>query len=195
MKCDLYLIRHARTEWNQAGKIQGTLNSSLSQEGIEQARNLGKTFKTLNPDIICTSALGRTQQTAQIAMEEWGETREIQKYEGLNEMHLSSWQGMNFEDIKNQFPEKFDKFLTEPHKFFAEGELPGSENYFDVQKRVVNSIEEIMEKNPCKKIAVISHGIVLRVLLSHIRNIPFELSNRKVNIAGNAQIFHTTWIK
>lgn len=195
MKTDIFLIRHAKTKWNEIGKIQGSLNSSLSDEGVAQAIQLGEKFKEIKPEVICTSSLERTKETARIAMNSWGETREVQEYEGLNEIHLSEWQGKRFEEIKKIHPLKFERFMEEPHAFFMSGELPGAENYLDVQIRAMESIAKILDRNSGKKIAVISHGIVLRILLSYLRGIPLELSNTKVNIAGNTQVFHTTWIK
>ena len=34
-------IRHGSTEWNRLGKLQGQLDTELTEEGREQARLLG----------------------------------------------------------------------------------------------------------------------------------------------------------
>ena len=39
---EIYLIRHGQTKWNLEKKMQGSLNSDLTVEGVEQAASLGK---------------------------------------------------------------------------------------------------------------------------------------------------------
>ena len=43
----IYIIRHGQTEWNLARRLQGRLDSPLTQEGMEQAHTHGSVLKSL----------------------------------------------------------------------------------------------------------------------------------------------------
>lgn len=59
-------IRHGSTEWNQLGKLQGQLDTDLTNEGREQARLLGLRLAGESWDGIISSDLKRASETAQI---------------------------------------------------------------------------------------------------------------------------------
>ena len=48
----IILIRHGQTEWNSIGKMQGSSDVQLSQEGIHQARLLAAHFPFQRVDAI-----------------------------------------------------------------------------------------------------------------------------------------------
>ena len=41
MDAEIYLVRHGETEWNAQGRFQGCLDSPLTPNGREQARQFG----------------------------------------------------------------------------------------------------------------------------------------------------------
>ena len=70
MDGEIYLVRHGETEWNAQGRFQGCLNSPLTPNGREQARQIGMLLaRVLNGYRGVTmhvSPLGRTCDTAEI---------------------------------------------------------------------------------------------------------------------------------
>ena len=60
------LLRHAQTHWNVAKRIQGQKDSSLTENGTEQARIFAEKVQFLGFNAILCSDLGRTLQTAKI---------------------------------------------------------------------------------------------------------------------------------
>ncbi|WNR42430.1 histidine phosphatase family protein [Paenibacillus roseipurpureus] len=59
-------IRHGSTEWNRLGKLQGQLDTELTDEGREQARLLGLRLADESWDGIISSDLKRASETASI---------------------------------------------------------------------------------------------------------------------------------
>lgn len=57
--CTFYVVRHGETEWNVARKIQGHLDSSLTENGLSQAKELGKQLQTTHFDAVFSSDLLR----------------------------------------------------------------------------------------------------------------------------------------
>ncbi|HPE42344.1 MAG TPA: histidine phosphatase family protein, partial [Thermotogota bacterium] len=88
----LYLTRHASTQWNEEARFQGSLNSPLSSKGQDQARQLGRVIADLLPEVLCTSALQRTEETGAIALEAAGLSLRKEIYPELNEIRLGSWE-------------------------------------------------------------------------------------------------------
>jgi len=61
----IYLFRHGETEWNVAGKMQGRLDSPLTERGRQQALAHGKLLAELPPvECLWVSTANRTRATA-----------------------------------------------------------------------------------------------------------------------------------
>ena len=93
----IWFLRHGQTEWNRAYRLQGQLDSPLTKQGIadahRQAAIIGPVLAQ-KPDIY-VSPLGRTRQTAQIAL-----AGAACSYDDrLMEIHAGDWQGRLREEI------------------------------------------------------------------------------------------------
>jgi len=66
------MIRHGATEWNKLGKLQGQLDTKLTDEGREQAALLGRRLDAADWDFIVSSDLERAYETARIVSAESG---------------------------------------------------------------------------------------------------------------------------
>jgi 2,3-bisphosphoglycerate-dependent phosphoglycerate mutase len=55
MALELWLVRHAETDWNAEKRIQGQSHSQLSSLGIRQAKHLAKRLQYENFDRIYSS--------------------------------------------------------------------------------------------------------------------------------------------
>ncbi len=62
----IWLTRHGETQWNTVRRMQGQLNSPLTDNGIRQAEQLAKWLAKEDIDVIYTSPLERAYKTALI---------------------------------------------------------------------------------------------------------------------------------
>ena len=107
-------IRHGETDWNIKGRYQGQADPPLNSQGLLQAQNLVEELLASPPDILYTSPLLRTRQTADIL----NNSLHIQVVDEprLMEIHQGDWQTRLRSEIETLYPELFSKWETDPWK-------------------------------------------------------------------------------
>ena len=165
---EIHLIRHGETNWNKERRAQGQSESHLTDLGIQQAKELGQRIGQLEFDrIYCSSSL-RTRQTAEHAFSE--STTEINYLDSLREIFLGPWEGVLYDDIAIREPDSYKHFWEEPHLFNVEG----AESFSNLQKRAVETVGEIAAGHPQQKIALVSHGALIKSFLCHLEKRPLS---------------------
>lgn len=156
----LYLIRHGETEQNKTGVLMGSTDTPLNDHGRLQAATLGERLNALEVDSIFSSPLSRAVETAALV---FGEEAPIITDSSLQEFHFGEWEGMHFSEIARQYPEIWQKWLTD----WEQTHIPGGEAFPAFKHRVISVVEEIVRYNAGKRVAVVSHGGCIRSLLAH----------------------------
>ncbi len=164
----MYLLRHGETEWNEAGRMQGQLDSPLTPRGLLQAKAMAEALAELTagwgrPQII-TSPLGRCQQTAKIVAEVLGASLDtLQSDARLAEMTWGQWDGLTREEIAKIDPDSWE--LRQEDKWNAAP--PNGESYAMLTQRVGSWLADLppeaFDDRP-PALIVVSHGGVSRVL-------------------------------
>jgi broad specificity phosphatase PhoE len=149
----LYLIRHGETDWNVAGRLQGQIDTDLTERGEAQAGLVGGYFTKLKLNKIVSSDLKRCVETAKrIAASASTSGVEIQTDSRLRERHLGVIQGLTHEESRLQQPEAWTAL--------SYGMQPeGGESVKEVENRSAEAIFDIV--GSCQggeRVAVISHG-------------------------------------
>jgi probable phosphoglycerate mutase len=157
MKTELFLVRHGETAWNKEGKFQGCTDINLSEEGILQARLLMERLKT-KFDYIYTSPLSRAVQTANIICEETATIKPV-IVQDLREINFGKWEGLTFEQIKEQYPSEFKIWRTdEEHANLVGGDL----SLKNSSTRVTNAILNIANEHIGQKTVIVAHGGIIK---------------------------------
>lgn len=151
-----YLIRHGETDWNRLKKVQGHTDIPLNELGIEQANRVAKRLAALPLRLICSSDLLRARETAEQVSRYHANVPLLQCQE-FRERNFGKWEGMNLEEIRNNFPD------YEPGQHV--GGKYGIERLEELQDRAVKKLEQLAQVYPNSHIAVISHGGLINSLL------------------------------
>ncbi len=154
----LYIIRHAESQWNPIGRYQGLLDPELSQRGKKQANLLAKELLRLDITAIYSSPLKRTMDTAKPISEAKG--IQIIPDKRIIEIDHGVWSGMLVDQVKQEYPEDFEKWIKEPHKI----KFPGGESLTDVYERVREFLHEIKQKHWNQTVLVFSHTVPIRAM-------------------------------
>jgi broad specificity phosphatase PhoE len=168
----LYLFRHGETTWNAEGRFQGHLDIPLNENGKEQARALGRKFKSTGIvlDAILASDLVRSVHTAQLAAGEMGfDPGLIFQDPGIREAYLGGAQGLTLDEIRGKFGDEVTDRWRSNKTSDADISYPGGESGTAVLERTVKAVKSFIEKNPTFSVVGIStHGGVIRRLMHWI---------------------------
>src|SRR5687768_7079587 len=162
----VFLLRHGETAWNKLGRVMGRTKVPLGADGIQQIQKIAPLVATLELDGIYTSPLRRAVQTAKVVAA--GTNLPICESEGLNEIAFGDWTGRHFDDLIDD--ELYRRFIKSPAKTL----LPGGETISDVQRRGLSVIQEAAQKVPGGRFLFVSHGDVIRSILSYYMKLPLN---------------------
>ena len=94
----IVLLRHGESTWNKENRFTGWTDVGLSEKGLEEAREAGRTLKKDGYvfDVAYTSVLSRAIKTLWTALEEQRQMQiPIHNTWRLNERHYGGLQGLN----------------------------------------------------------------------------------------------------
>lgn len=165
---ELHLFRHGQTNWNEERRVQGQSESQLTELGIQQAKELSSRIQHLKFDQVFCSSSVRTRQTADHA---FGKTEpQIEYLDSLREIHLGPWEGQLYDDVAVQYPDSFKHFWEHPHLF----DVKGAETFFQLQTRAVAAVNAMLSEYNNLRVAIISHGALIKALLCHFQRRPIS---------------------
>ncbi|GAU77012.1 histidine phosphatase family protein [Fusibacter sp. 3D3] len=181
---EIYMARHGQTEWNVLGRMQGWLNSPLTEKGIQSAYYLGKEIDALEFDAYYASPSDRALKTLEIATDY---TAHIMCDDRLKEIGLGPWQGMFIKEIEEKYPDAYKQYYYEPEKFVIED----GENYYMLYERVNAFIKDLLEQhfemNHVKRVMIVTHGITLMMMKLIFNGDQIE-KIKEYHVAGNAKL-------
>ncbi|AET68847.1 fructose-2,6-bisphosphatase [Desulfosporosinus orientis DSM 765] len=157
----IILTRHGQTLWNIEGRVQGSLDSPLTETGLLQARSLALRLKDERISHIYSSDSLRAVNTAEEIRREIGlETLTLNT--ALREFSFGEWEGCRWQDLRNNNPEIFKIWDSEPHLVTT----PGGENMELVTKRAWDFAQQIIQAHKDETICLVTHGVTLKLLIT-----------------------------
>ncbi|KAI3844715.1 hypothetical protein MKW92_007941 [Papaver armeniacum] len=175
---EIVLVRHGETTWNNAGRIQGSLESELNEAGWKQADAIAARLgKELKPAAVYSSDLKRAKNTAEMIAKAC-HIPEVIEVPDLKERHVGSLQGYYWSEIQEKEPEAYlaffssEKDLEIPLQAISKFEIScawhlhrgGGESFNQLCERSVSALEEIASKHKGERVIVVTHGGVLRAI-------------------------------
>jgi len=161
--CEFWLVRHAETDWNQAGRWQGHADVPLSARGREQAEALAQQWaddsETRGLSPLFSSDLGRCVETAAALGRVLG--LEPQVDSRLRELDVGDWSGRVRSEIEQSDPALLARFEAED----PAARPPGGETRSEIRERARQVIRDLAEGFPRSRIVVVTHRGLIRALL------------------------------
>lgn len=169
----LIMLRHGQTEFNAGSRMQGQLDSQLSELGRAQAVAAAEVLGKLQPLLIVSSDLHRAYDTAIRLGERTG--LPIRVDPRLRETHLGEWQGLTHTEVDAQAPGARLAWREDatwaPH---------GGESRVDVAARSVPLVAELVSGEPewgglqhaDRPVVLVAHGGLIAALSAALLKLP-----------------------
>jgi len=121
--------------------------TKLTRKGINQIKKAAKKLKSQKIDLIYSSDIYRTRQTAGIVAKKLGIRVNFDKR--LRDINLGIYHGRLKKDFYQDFLLSAKRFSQKPKR---------GESWNDVAKRLLDFLKEIDKRNKNKRILIVSHG-------------------------------------
>jgi broad specificity phosphatase PhoE len=174
----LVMLRHGQTDFNAGNRMQGQLDTELSELGRDQAGAAAELLAKRQPLAIVSSDLRRALDTAIVLGERSGlpvlvDTR-------LRETHLGDWQGMTHLEVDAMAPGARlawrDDARWAPH---------GGESRVDVAARSLPVVAELIAEQtewglewgidePERPVILVAHGGLIAALTAALLGLPVD---------------------
>lgn len=158
MKTTIYLIRHGQTEWNAVGRMQGRLDSPLTEVGVDGATQLAAELPSV--DAVYSSPSGRALETAHLLFE----SMNILCDDRLMEINLGDWEGRFQEELDRNDSVRHSNFWNAPHQY----ESANGESFAHVAERAASCLNDLATRHVGEVTAIVSHTTVIRSMLFSI---------------------------
>ena len=156
------LVRHGETDWNTQQVFRGRIDVSLNKVGLSQAEAVGASLQDSAIDALYSSPLNRALETAHMLTK--GRNIEVEREESFIDIDFGAWQGLSHQKAKERYDDLYKTWLRAPHRVT----FPGGESLDEVKFRSKKALAKIVENNPGRTVAIVSHRVVNKVLLCSI---------------------------
>ena len=149
MSGSIIIVRHGRTEFNAAGRLQGRTDNPLDEVGLAQAEAVATYLapELLSDTLIVCSPLLRARQTATAIAKGVGASLEID--ERWIELDYGAFEGLR----QSEVPSNVWREWRSDSNFAA----PQGESLNQVQQRVSDACAELAQRLDGRTAVVVSH--------------------------------------
>jgi probable phosphomutase (TIGR03848 family) len=168
----LFLIRHGLTAVTGKTLYGRTAGVSLDDRGRAQAEDLAERFAPIRLTAVYSSPLDRCVETmAPLAARQ---RLEVVARERLIEMDVGAWTGRPLAQVRRT--RLWKELIHHPSQF----RFPEGESFADAQARALDEIHAIATRHPRGRVAVGSHGDIIRMLVAHLSGAHLDLFQRTI---------------
>ncbi len=161
----LILIRHGETPWTKVRRFQGSTDTLLTPHGKRQAKAVGQCLKRYGIDAIYSSPLKRARQTSSAISKVL--RKKVRYDRRIQELGFGNWEGKS--------PAELLKDKKSGYATWCKGKVitpQGGEKISAFRKRVGSFMREIVRRHKHQKIAVVTHGGPVKMLLYEALKLP-----------------------
>jgi broad specificity phosphatase PhoE len=170
----LVMLRHGQTDYNADSRMQGQLESELTDLGRAQAVAAAEVLAKRQPLLIVSSDLRRAYDTAVALGERTG--LQVHVDTRLRETNLGDWQGLTHQEVDANAPGARQAWRDDatwaPH---------GGESRIDVADRSVPLVAELVAaehewgiEDPDRPLVLVAHGGLIAALTAALLDLPVD---------------------
>lgn len=139
-KLNIILVRAGATELDVQGRITGSLDIPVSEQGVAETAAVAAELDMLKIDMVYSADCLAAQYTAK-AISRGGEIR-VRVEESWENLNHGLWHGKSLDELKETQPKLYRQWKENPSAVCP----PGGETVEEVRQRVAASLKKIRKK-------------------------------------------------
>lgn len=182
-KCKIIFVHHGATIYSDENRLSDKSDyPPLNEAGREEIIKLVELLKQRSPknDKILTSPSTCAVQAARIIAK--GYEKDFEIIDNLYKKKVGIWNGLSFEQIEKKYPDMLKKYHEDAEHYTPEG----GESIADFNKRIEETISEIVKNNIEKRLILVTHGNIIQAVIAKALNIPPQYQSRIIIPTGSA---------
>ncbi|HCK42074.1 MAG: phosphoglycerate mutase [Planctomycetaceae bacterium] len=158
------LIRTGATEYDSQGRVQGTLDVPLSEDGRQQVEMVAEELSDHSIDALYAGPCRATKQSADLLAQQL--QLKAKTVDDLSNLNHGLWQGMLIEDVKSKQPKVYRQWQEHPENVCP----PEGESLQVVRERLQQALTKIAKKQKSGVIAIVVPEPVTSVMRNVLRD-------------------------
>jgi probable phosphoglycerate mutase len=161
----IFTMRHGRTKYNAEKRYAGSIDVSLNESGILDAREACQKLARFRFNVVIASTLQRSIETARIIA---GDSVQIVQNRLCNERNFGILEGRTWDEVQNlEPPVLFIKVGDDLHSVNPKGGEP----FEDVWERAKKFRRFLFKKYQGSNVLIVSHGVFLQLFHGVLRGL------------------------
>jgi len=179
------LIRHAQTEWNMRGIVQGQGDSELTHRGELQTSALLAAFSASDyrVDSVYTSPLGRTHRMGTILAKHF--CCSLVTDPALKEQALGEFEGMSVAWLMQHHPDTANRLFNSDAEYCP----ANGESLVQACHRFIHFLYNLEQVAPHKTICIVSHGQVIQGVIALLKEVTINHFSKYAHSNASYSIF------
>ncbi|EKM5761084.1 histidine phosphatase family protein [Cronobacter turicensis] len=163
---NLLLIRHAETEWNRGGLIQGRQDSALTARGVRETTALitALAYDFPSVDMVYTSPAGRARQMGNAIASHFRCPLSVESL--LQEQAFGDYEGLSRVQLQRDDPTSAEALFSTDAAFTP----PGGESLACAAQRLLSFIHHNLAATQNTTCCVVTHGHILQGALAILKD-------------------------
>jgi probable phosphoglycerate mutase len=160
----IVLIRPGSTDFDEQGRIKGTLDIPLNENGSSQASRAAGELRDECIEVVYVAPCQSAVQTAETLAAQWHV--KCKRLEGLRNLDHGLWHGKRIEEVRQTQPKVYRRWQEQPESVCP----PEGETLASARLRVQKALKRILKKHRQGVVAVVAPeplASIVRGCLSH----------------------------
>jgi ribonuclease H / adenosylcobalamin/alpha-ribazole phosphatase len=177
------LLRHGETPLSTERRFAGRGDIPLTEEGARQAAAAADRLAARGGiDVIVTSPLRRTRQTAEIVAAATGVP--VLADDGLVELDFGKWEGLTIAEASKRWPDEVTAWLGD-----VNAAPPGGESFASAITRVNAALDRLLAEHQFRTLLLVSHVSPIKIAVCRaLLAPPATLFRFQLDVASLCQI-------
>ncbi|MCA9136476.1 MAG: histidine phosphatase family protein [Planctomycetales bacterium] len=148
------MVRPGATDFDEQGRMKGTLDMPLSDRGIEQAESVARELAGIRLKTIFSSPCESARETAKRIADEQraaGRDTKIKVIDAFRNLDHGLWHGKLIDEVRRNHPRVYRQGSERPDDFCP----PGGEPVAEAKARVIKAVRKCLKRGRDEVVAMV----------------------------------------